>query len=186
MPTVSLICLTDRPLHLQHFLAMLALQTYQHWDLTVLDQGGNSCAHFYEDARIRWTAVPDRRDWGQTEKMSAVAKVTGEYVGFPNDDGYYCPAYLTQMVAAGQARAADLVYCDWVSAHDMGRDGYVPYQGAPVIGYLDVGGFLVRREVMLRHGWPDRGPTGDGVLIESLVKSGITHVRVPKTLYVKN
>lgn len=189
-PRVSLICLSDRPAHLRLFVAAMMLQTCPHWEVSVLDQsehrGVIDVVNGAADHRITRHVVPRLGDWGQAEKMRHVAAVAGDFVGFPNDDAYYCPLYLELMLEAVDRASLDLVYCDWVSASDFGRHTYVGYEAQPRTGYIDVGGFLVRRSLLEVHGWPDRGPTGDGHLIEGLVRAGVRHARVPRLLYVKN
>jgi hypothetical protein len=138
-----------------------------------------------EDPRLSVKRVVRRGDWGQAEKFEAALDASSEYVGFPNDDAYYCPRYLELMVIAAEHGHADLVYCDWVSDRNLGRP-YAPFTVAPRVGHVDVGGFLVRRSVLLEDGWTDRGPIGDGLLVERLVAKGVRHVRVPATLFVKN
>lgn len=186
---VHLCILADRPMHLRVLLASLNVQTHREWSADVLDQGiGSSAFEVVEQCwnpRVIWRKVARVGDWGQTVKFEAAQRARAEWVGFPNDDAYYCPRYLELMLQHAQTHDADLVYCDWVSASDMGVP-YVAYYAHPSIGLIDVGGFLVKRDVLVRHGWPDRGPTGDGQLIASLVASGVRHVRVPHVLYVKN
>lgn len=193
MPAVSLICLSDRPLSLAVFLSALQVQSRRDWEAIVLDQTeGDDVSRVVAaavdragDSRISWRRVPRRGDWGQMEKWTATAGARGDWVGFPNDDAYYCPRYLELMLARGEAAGAELVFCNWVSAAD-GPLAYSPYVGWPRTGHIDVGGFLVRRARLLSHGWPDRGPTGDGALVEGLVRSGAAPCHVPATLYVKN
>lgn len=180
---------------LRVLLACLRVQTHEDWQAVVLDQGAPEVAseiiRELGDARVGWYPVQRREDWGQAEKFAAAERATSEWVGFPQDDAYYCPRYFELMLAAAHdyqthgARLTDLVYCDWVSDRNLGRP-YAPFTVAPRVGHIDVGGFLVRRETLIAHGWPDKGPTGDGLLIESLVKSGVRHVRVPACLYTKN
>ncbi len=192
-PIVSFIVLADRPQALRVLLAALEAQTEPAWEALILDQSDPDRAlittayasHYTcRPERLSYHRVVRRGDWGQAEKFVAAGLARGEFVGFPNDDAYYCPAYVERMMR--WSSEADLLYCDWVSRSDLGRDTYVPMTGAPIVGHIDVGGFLVRRSVLLAHGWPDRGPTGDGALVESLVRAGARPLRVPGCLYVKN
>ena len=186
---VTLCILSDRPDHLRVLLACLHLQTYQDWHAVVLDQAQDPAVVVplcQLDPRIRHHLVPRRGDWGQAVKYQAAVDCASTWVGFPNDDAYYCPRYLELMLQRATETRAELVYCDWVSAADAVGMPYTRYQGVPQIGQIDVGGFLVKRDVLVTHGWPDRGPTGDGVLIESLIRNGVSHVRVPAVCYVKN
>lgn len=211
-PTVTLCVLADRPDQLRVLLACLQVQTFQAWRAEVLDQttepqgrGGTAvqratflastghcegcdgyrCQH-RQDGRISYRQIHRRGDWGQAQKFEAAIRATSTFVGFPNDDAYYVPRYLELMVEALNRHQADLAYCDFVINSDMHGRPYQVYAAAPVTGRIDVGGFLVRRELLIAHGWPDKGPTGDGALIESLVKQGAKHVRVPMVAYVKN
>lgn len=184
---VTFCILSDRPQHLRVLLACLQVQTCPDWAAIVLDQSENGDGVFdviaKADERMTWEPVPRRGDWGQTEKFAAAERATTEFVAFPNDDAYYCQQFVELMLAASVGQ--DLVYCDWVSAKDMGIP-YVAYRVEPIVGRIDVGGFIVRRTLLVAHGWPDKGPTGDGLLIESLVAKGARHVRVPAILMVKN
>ena len=197
-PRVAVVCLSDRPMALPLLLQALALQTMPDFECWVLDQSERP--DFFEDGepsdpRI-WAAVgrmQDRRfrykpvqrigDWGQTVKAWAAGSLArSEWICFPNDDAYYVPGFFERMLDAADRQGLDLVYCDWI----FDKFGYVHYEGKPVVGHIDVGGFLVKRSVLEAVGWQDKSSVGDGKLIEAIVEAGYRHGKASGVLYVKN
>lgn len=186
-PVVSLVCIADRPRMLPVLIACLRAQTFDAWELIVLDQANDGAIQGVvtaaDDPRVQWIPVPNHHDWGQTEKVKAAQTIArGDVLGFPNDDAYYAPCYLARMVAMLDDATLDLVYCDWI----FDKFNYLPMVVAPKTGHIDVGGFLVRRQTFMAIGWDDRGDTGDGIFVEHIVASGARHARIAACYYVKN
>lgn len=190
-PAVSFIILADRPAHLRVLLAALAVQTDQRWEALVLAQdnrhGVMEVVRQQNDllndrTKLSVTLVDRVGDWGQTVKLAAVQRARGKYLAFPNDDAYYCPRFVEVMLQFADDMRFDLVYCDWV----FDKYGYMTYKGAPQVGMLDVGGFIVNRDWVHEGTWDAKDDTGDGKMIEKIVRLGAQHVRCPHTLYVKN
>ena len=184
-PRVSLIVISDRPKALPVLLHALVNQTFEAWEALVLDQTGtDACldaASAVGDPRIRALSVDREGDWGMAAKQAAVDVARGELLAFPNDDAYYCPVYLAQMVAMIDT-GVELAYCDWV----FDKFGYAPYVARPRVGFVDVGGFVVSKRAFLAvGGFADRGQTGDGQLVERLAAT-VRHARVPGFFYTKN
>lgn len=201
---VSVICVADRPERLPVLVWSLHAQTYRNWELLVLDQTSDGSAMRYLDtlpetldAHIAVERVERVGDWGQSakERAARTATVTGEVFIFPADDAYYVPTALATFVKALE-RGADMALCGWLcgsirlsvaghKVHDNGS-GYVAKPPTPAVGHVDVGGFMVRRETFLAHGWPDKSHEGDGKLVLALLRSGARLAAVPDILYVKN
>lgn len=194
IPNVSFVCISDRPDALRQLIACLRLQGDPAWELLVLDQTPEaSCLQPVKDAkalgeeRVTWYAVPRIGDVGQTMKLAYTRLARGEYLCFPNDDAYYVPAFVSRMVWYAREANLDLVYCDWLFDR---ADNTVPYrymEAVPMHGRIDIGGFIVRKEVLIADGWPDRGEGGDGRLVERIA-ANYRHGCVPNhnVLYVKN
>lgn len=189
---VSVICLADRPTRLPVLFWSLVAQTFEDWELLILDQSadGNVTRHLGEHwleavaspRRVDVRRIAQVGDWGQSAKEEAARTwATGDALLFPNDDAYYVPIALDEMVAGLEA-GGDLALCGWL--YDL--FGYQPMAPRPAVGFVDVGGFLVRRGVFLRTGWPVKGQTGDGELVQALVAAGAQVAPVPQVLYVKN
>ena len=194
MPDVSFVVTSDRPNHLRHLIACLRVQSNANWELIVLDQTPRAACldpvkevEALGETRVSWEPVPRIGDVGQSMKLAYSRFARGEFVCVPNDDAYYVPSFIDQMLWAARAKDYDLVYCDWLW---NAADPTTPYRHivvAPVFGRIDVGGFLVKREALIEDGWTYRGEGGDGLLVERLA-SKVKHGAVPfhHILYVKN
>jgi hypothetical protein len=186
---VSVICVADRPERLPCLVWSLIAQTHKEWELLVLDQSddGNVTKHLgsalaASGNRIATERVARVGDWGQSMKEHyAKSWGCGDALMFPSDDAYYMPPALAEMGAALDY-GSDLAVCGWV--YDI--PGYVPMPPAVTVGRVDVGGFMVRRSVFQRIGWPCKEQTGDGYFVEACVSRGANVAFCPSTLYVKN
>lgn len=205
-PRVSLLVGTrNRPDHLRALLACLRLQTMPEWEVLVCDEGERTVVSELDrlelptpaetvideydrldgeesDGRVRHVDCrPFAGDWHQSARACGAALARGEWLGFVPDDAYYCPRYLEFMLGGAYSRGWDLVYCDWV----YDQAGYQRYEVAPVVGRVDVGGFLVRRAAYEAVGWPWRDHEGDGKFVVACA-AAVPHGRVAHVLYVKN
>lgn len=194
MPDVSFIVAADRPDQLRHLIACLRVQTHPQWELIVLDQTARATClppvrevEALGETRVVWEAVPKICDVGQSMKMAYTRYARGEFVCLPNDDAYYVPRFLTQMLWAARAFTWDLVYCGWLWDMADNSTPYRPMPGVPTFGQIDVGGFIVKREALIEDGWPERGEGGDGYLA-ARIAARRPHGPVPDghILYVKN
>lgn len=188
---VSVICIADRPERLPLLVWSLIAQTYDDWELIVLDQSHDErgvdrlipIVPKPEDVfRIRVVKCDRNGDWGQKAKESAAKDMAqGQVLMFPNDDAYYVPTALESLVKIMQ-QGADIAVCGWL--YDL--MGYVAMPPSTMVGHVDVGGFMLRRDLFLRVGWPDKSQTGDAKLIAACIKAGGRVGASSKVLYVKN
>lgn len=190
--TVSIICLTDRPHRLPTLFWSLLAQTWPEWELLLLDQTPDASATRFcvdpwriaAEAGHRVNVLPVERvgDWGQSAKEAAALEwARGDALMFPNDDAYYVPTALESLAQSIKA-GNDLAVCGWL--YDL--LGYTAMPPNTQVGHIDVGGFMVTRDQFVRHGWPNKGQTGDGELVQGFLKQGARVGLVPNTLYVKN
>jgi hypothetical protein len=111
--------------------------------------------------------------------LATVAK--GDYLCFPSDDNYYVPQFLELMLA----QDADLIYCDMVYDPRGGTEyRVVPVE--PALNVIDKGGFLIRREQFQPFPWEESPVYADGMLVEQLVATGLSHAKAPGVLWVHN
>lgn len=188
-PLVSVVIGTfDRYIALHGLLAALFQQTHQNWEAIVCDESvtpPGSRLFPFADARIHWFPCgPKVGDWHRTAKLrGAQERAKGDYLMFPQDDVYYVPAALEMMVAAAQENDWALTYCHWLNP----QEGYIPWQARPVVGHIDIGGFMVRRDLFNMVPWASGEQTGDGQWVEDMVAiPEVRHGEVPRVLYVKN
>lgn len=194
IPDLSFICIADRPDNLRHLIACLRLQTNPRWELLVLDQTPRAAClapvqevEALGERRLQWYSVPHFGDHGQTVKYGYTIKARGEYVCYPCDDGYYVPIFVQDMVSYARMNKWDMIYCNFLLDEMVNLTRYQAYDVAPVIGRVDGGGFIVKPQFVIEDGWGDRTGTGDGALVERLVKK-CSHGKFPlaSIMYVKN
>lgn len=187
---VTVICIADRPDRLPLLVWSLVAQTHTDWELVIIDQTPKDSTAI--DCMIgvlptevvnRIRAIRYRRvgDWGQTAKENAAMAADGDAFMFPNDDAYYVPTALAEMVKRLEL-GCDLAICGWL--YDF--MGYVPMMPSVREGYIDVGGFMVRAKLFKKVGWPNKGQTGDAKLVAALIEAGGVVGTCMGTLYVKN
>jgi glycosyltransferase involved in cell wall biosynthesis len=185
--TVSLICAAfNRPHVLPVLLHCLRAQTHQDWECLVMDESPDRInlpvVKSLNDYRIRHVACGRFNDWGQTVKRMGAEMSRGDILGFPNDDAYYTPTYLERMAGTLRQEQLGLVSCDWL----FDIMGYVPWNAQPVVGHIDIGGFLVTRDAMCLVPWTGSHQTADGEWVQQLVAAGVRYGKAPGVLYVKN
>ncbi len=112
----------------------------------------------------------------------------GEFICFPSDDSYYVPVFAELMLAAAERNRWDLVYCNMLYDARFNGQCYAPVNVQPIVNSIDKTGFILRRSWFVAFpGKVKDGPCkADGELIESLIKRGIRHGKVPDVLMVHN
>lgn len=177
---ISFICSAyNRPQHLKVLAHSLIVQTNPDWELLVMDESEdkiNDISHL--DSRIKYFPCEQFNDFGYSVKNLGIPHATGQFLAFPADDVYYAPLFVEIM--SKKLEDNDLVYCNWI----FDKHGYSLVKVAPVVGSIDVGGFVVRKEIM-GQGFEDKGEIGDGLQIQKLTQS-CRHDLVEQVLYVKN
>ncbi len=112
----------------------------------------------------------------------------GDFLCFPSDDSYYVPVFAEVMLGAAEKNNWDLVYCNMLYDARFNGQCYAPVNVQPIVNSIDKTGFILRRSWF--DGFPGKVESGpckaDGELIESLIKRGIRHGKVPDVLLVHN
>lgn len=161
---------------LRYILGNLRYQTRPPDETLVLFSGegydlARLCEQFPEAVFFR---QPDRGDWGHAKRDKGIRLVTGEWVGFFNDDDSYDRTYLERMLA--EETEADVVYCAW------NEQPSAPF----AITRSTAGNFVCRTELAREAGWTDRHYEADGTFIERLKALTDRIVRVHTILYFHN
>lgn len=117
----------------------------------------------------------NRDDWGHEKRAKGVWEASGEYLGFFNDDDAYTTDYVEKMLAAADAAAADVVYCDWnITGCTL------------ALGSSTSGNFIVRSALARNVGYRHRVYEADGLFLEDLKQWEPVVVKVPEVLYTHN
>lgn len=175
---ISFICSAyNRPNNLKLLAYSLICQTCADWELLVMDESEERINDITSlDKRIRFFPCDRFNDWGYSVKNQGIGEARGEFLCFPADDAYYAPPFVTMMTSI--LRDNDIAYCNWI--HD--RHEYQPVSVAPLVGLIDVGGFVIRKNKMTLF---DKHQLADGMLIQDLATK-CNHAGTKQYLYVKN
>jgi glycosyltransferase involved in cell wall biosynthesis len=174
----------DRPDALACLLYSLKIQTEPDFEVIVTDNSDGNMRRVTEslveqDSRFRYALTAKENCYESANETVSMAR--GDYLCFPSDDNYYVPRFLELMLRGD----ADLTYCDMVY-DPRGGDSYRVVDARPNQGFIDKGGFLVRRGRFIRFPWQRSLGFADGMMIEDLVTSGVTHIKVRGVLWVHN
>ena len=120
------------------------------------------------------------------ERLAPLA--TGKFLCFPSEEDYYTPVFARKLLDHARRYKLHLVYCD--SLYDSRYIGsYEVMRVQPIIGHIDKGGFLLRRNLFNGFpGTPDEAVASlcDGYLVEKLRAEGISFGKIPEVLWVHN
>jgi len=175
----------NRPGHLRCLLASLAIQNEPNFEAIVTDNSKDaqnmSVVNDMHDPRFHHVHTGMRNCY---ESANIGAKLThGEYLCFPSDDNYYVPPFLKLMLE----QKTDLIYCNMIYDPRISKERkYKEVEVHPSVGKIDKGGFLVRRSKFRPFPWEHSVEFADGLLIEDLIKEGLSHAKTKGVLWIHN
>ncbi len=131
------------------------------------------------DARVRLVETERARgNWGHPYRQQGIDSARGELIGLSNDDNYYVPGYLEQMVNALERERAELAMCDMLHSYwgwRLLRAGH------------DLGSWIARRELVLRTPWEGEDFFSDARYLERLKKNAGDRIAVvDRPLFIHN
>jgi Glycosyl transferase family 2 len=190
-PTDPLISIAVRikypPDRLLAFLLSMQRQRHGRWEVVAVTDGPNPDAErvvsSLPDPRVRLIQTPESRGrWGHPYRQLGLDACTGDYIGMSNDDNWYTPGYLEQMLLALQTEGAGLALCDMLHSYT----GWGVVAAAPVKGVADLGCWIARGELVRQERWPGNDFESDGVFIERLAARAGKVALVHRPLFVHN
>ncbi|CAI3926528.1 glycosyltransferase family 2 protein [Commensalibacter communis] len=127
-PLISIICPVYQPAikFFKEAVGSVLGQTYQNWELILVDDGGKSSDIKKEikqlvkqDARIK--SVTLKTNKGISEATNAgIKKATGEWIAFFDHDDLLVPQALEMMIGSAQLHQAQMLYSDEDKVDDYG------------------------------------------------------------------
>lgn len=170
------------PERMQAFLLCMQRQRYESWELVFVTDGPNDAARAVvegaADARVKLVETERALGrWGHPYRQRGIEACSGEYLGLSNDDNYYVPGYLEQMVNALQREDADLVQCAMLhsySAWDVLEPGF------------DLGSWIARSELVRATPWSGDDFFYDGEYLGRLKAGARRIATVARPLFVHN
>jgi hypothetical protein len=184
METEPLVSLAVRvkyaPDRLLAFLLSMRRQRYENWEVVAVTDGPNPAAlalvKQLNDARVRVIETPKALGkWGHPYRQLGIDACRGEFIGLSNDDNYYVPGYLEQMVNA--LRDADLAMCKLMH-------NYFAWDICPA--GTDLGAWIGRAELVKKVPWKGEEFTSDQDYIKALKAAAKRVVSIERALFVHN
>jgi predicted protein tyrosine phosphatase len=183
-PRVSLVVRVKyAPDRMKAFLLSIQRQRYDNWELIFVTDGPNTAAR----AAVEGTADPRIRiletekalgRWGHPHRQAGIEACTGELIGLSNDDNYYVPGYLEQMVNALQRQGADLAMCALLHSYWGWR---------PLAPGHDIGSWIARRALVERTPWRGDNFFYDAEYLDLLKKNAGERIAiVDRPLFIHN
>jgi hypothetical protein len=149
-PLVSLVVRVKyAPDRMAAFLLSIQRQRYDNWELVFVTDGPNPAAGELVsragDPRIKLlqTEKPSGK-WGHPYRQTGIDAAAGALIGLSNDDNYYVPGYLEQMVNALERDNADLALCAMLHSY---------WGWKPIEAGHDLGSWIARRDLVRRTPW---------------------------------
>ena len=191
-PTVTVVFSTRRESWLAHGLEQIAKQTYEPIELVVALHGddfspgvegrveqqvGRPVSVIHVDSEL---TLGDALNQG-------VATSSGALVTKMDDDDFYSPEHLWDLVLAVEYSGADLVgkAAEFVYLEEI--DVTIRQLSKDTETRLAGGGMMMRRESLLKvGGWPSMSRAEDLTLVRTFVKSGLKVHRIPPHGYILN
>ncbi len=173
---------------LRCLIASLQSQTHRNWEAVIVHDGPVSAEvrpawlKLQElDSRVRLEEAQHRAgDHGHHWRRPYALTLDADYIAFSNDDNYYAPVFLEQLLEEA-VKGAEMVYCDMVHSHRKWR----AIAAKPLRGYMDMGNWICRRERIQATEWTDFSFAADWHYFRKIyVEVGAT--RVPAVLFVHN
>lgn len=135
---------------LDTLLCSLETQTRKDFRVIICDEGESEhqidtqrTIEHHPSLDIRHHIQPWAQDWHYSAKNNAFEMVDTEWVGFPQDDWYYTPSYVAQMLNVPPHTR--LVACDWIHTRANGVKVHQPVR--PEIGLCSIGNFIIKSEL---------------------------------------
>lgn len=182
----------ERTNHLMCLLNSLCAQTSDNWIAHVVadcpPQGtlDKIIDYFKGDERIKFTILPERyNDWGHTPRNYGVEHATEDWIVMTGEDNYYVPIFVKDFLSADSPEVG-FVFCDMV--HNWTNFQYYSINCEPEWGKIDIGNFMIRRELAQQMKLDTQEPQSDGKYVEEFKVRfpDVTIIKIPKTLYVHN
>lgn len=181
-----------RPHLLRCMLASLVAQTNPNWTAHILidgpdDENATTIVESFNDVRFRVTQMSrNYNNWGHTPHEIGKQSVTDvDYVIMTNDDNYYVPVFLDELVdAITRNNRPGLVYWKMVHSHFS----YDVLDCIPAANYIDLGAYATRLDLAQQIHLKESEAGADGIFVEDLKLTfpNETLIKINKVLFVHN
>jgi len=183
-PKVSIVVRLKYPL--DRFDAFLNCMRRQRWDnLEIIAVNDGPCSMNLWDRHeesegfsVKIIETPEPKGhWGHPYRQLGIDAATGDWIGLTNDDNYYVPGFVEQMVGAAERNNAEVVMCQVLHS----------YAGWGVTGVgTDLGCFLAKRELVKETPWEGIDLKADRRYLQRLLNRSRNIAVVERPLFIHN
>jgi GT2 family glycosyltransferase len=184
----------ERPIPLMILISSFLVQTDGRWQLHIIYDGPvpsyiNDVINFYNDKRIYFTHSDKRNGrFGHPNRRQALMNLTGEtddYVLLTNDDNYYVPTFIEQMLSMTDDNTG-IVFCNTVHSYI----NYAVHESSLFECGIDMGAFIVKYPIAKKIGFNYMHETADGRYATECsnycVMNDLKTIHVKRPLFVHN
>jgi hypothetical protein len=170
------------PDRLKLFILSMQRQRYENWEMVAVTDGPNEPAARLiaetNDPRIRLIETEKRLGrWGHPYRQRGLDACRGAFIGMSNDDNYYVPGYIEQMVNA-LGSTADVALCQVLHSN-------AGWQVDPPGN--DLGAWIARASLIQKIPWTGQDYNSDQLYLKSLLALSPGRVAtVARPLFVHN
>lgn len=184
-----------RAIPLRILIDSFLVQTNPNWRLYIIHDGPpppavQSVISSYNDLRIQFTSTPTvKGNWGHPNRKFMLGQIPlnhRDFVLMTNDDNYYVPTFIEQMLKECRKYDVGFVYCDTLHS-------YLKYDVLSTEvreGSIDMGAFIVKLDVAKHIGFNHMHISADGLYaVECATFCKLRRlkvVKIPKPLFVHN
>lgn len=181
--------------HLKALICSLLAQTNPNWvahiiaDHSPLDINEKNIKflHLINDDRIKFTRLKERHnDWGHTPRNYGIEHAKEDWVIMTGEDNYYVPIFVDEFLKEASNPENKFIYCDMV--HNLNSDAYMPVKTKMELGYIDLGCYMVKRDLIGDIRLDITKPESDFKFMCDYIKQNEVKVitKISKILYVHN
>jgi hypothetical protein len=193
--TLHVICAAyQRIVPLRILIDSFLVQTNPNWKLYVIHDGKYpdkiwEIIDLYTDPRISFENTKVRTAHSGFINRDMMIKKTigadGDFVMSTNDDNYYVPTFVDEMLKL-ITPTAGIIYCNMVHSHF----GYSVLSTILQVYYIDLGAFAVRLPIAKRVGIKATSDIADGLFAQDCLtecnRVGMTTHKTEKILFIHN
>lgn len=192
---LKIICVAyERPVQLVGLICSLVAQTNPNWELYIIYDGPVpesiiKAKGLIQDKRVFFTNSETRNgNFGHPNRKGALESLPGEpedYVLMTNDDNYYVPTFVEQMLESVDEKTG-MVFCDTIHSYIR----HAVHRSMVRENGIDMGAFIVKYNIAKWVGFKNVHFSADGAYAEECRNhcstEGLRINYIPRPLFIHN
>jgi glycosyltransferase involved in cell wall biosynthesis len=179
-------------------LQSIVCQTYKDWETILIHDGINKhhelkIAEYLLDSRFKYFSTPKKHGWpGNYGRQEGIKLATGNWIINTNDDNYYTPNLLQEIVDVINNNDTNINFIYWEmilgkyqNQHSHNQKDYGHFIPQIKSCYIDWGQFATKQEIIKKYSINISSLASDGDLVEDMKHELIPYF-IDKCLFVHN